>query len=185
MASVKERTGVGQRPDGERQSVEQFGSFKAAAEKAPGTYAENPIVRPMILSHGTLGVIDLQESKKFYTEFLGLDCVRHQERGLNVRIGGYWGVVCLEIGDGVQATKVYNHWGLDVSTPEEVDEAYEAALKYQEKYGIRRVNKPRPQHGGDYAFKLQDRDGNWWEIQYIVEPMKYDKRFANGDVIPT
>jgi predicted lactoylglutathione lyase len=105
---------------------------------------------------------------------------------MNVRVGGYWCVVCLEIGDAVRATKIYNHWGLDVATPEEVDTAYEAALKYKDKYGIRRVNKPRPQHEhGDYAFKLQDRDGNWWEIQYIVEPMKYDKRFARGDVLPT
>lgn len=35
------------------------------------------------------------------------------------------------------------------------------------------------------AFRLQDRDGNWWEIQFIVEPMKYNKSFARGDVIPT
>lgn len=186
MATSTRRAARFVRPEGEKQSAAQFGSFRAADEKAPGTYAENPIVKPMILSHGTLGVIDLAESKKFYTEFLGLDCVRHQERGMNVRVGGYWGVVCLEIGEGVQATKIYHHWGLDVSTPEEVDAAYEAALKYQDKYGIRRVNKPQQMHkDGDYAFKLQDRDGNWWEIQYIVEPMKYDKRFARGDVIPT
>jgi len=71
----------------------------------------------MILPHGTLGVIDLSESKKFYTEFLGFDCVHHGERAMNVRVGGYWNVVCLEIGDVVQATKIYNHWGLDVATP--------------------------------------------------------------------
>lgn len=186
MVSVRERTGIGRRPKGEKQSAAQFGSFKAADEKAPGTHAADSVVKPMILSHGTLGVIDLAESKRFYTEFLGLDCVRHSKTTLNVRMGGYWSIVCLKIGEAVQPTRVYHHWGLDVSTPEEVDAAYEAALKFKDKYGIRRVNKPRPQHtAGDYAFMLQDRDGNWWEIQYIVDPMKYDKRFARGDVIPT
>lgn len=169
---------------GRKQHATQFKSFKASGVKAPETYAEDSIVKPMILSHGTLGVIDLKESKKFYTEFLGLDCVRYQERGLNIRVGGYWSIVCLEIGEGVQPTKIYHHWGIDVSTREEVEAAYEAALRYKEKYGIRRINKIQIQHG-DYAFKLQDRDGNWWEIQYIEEPMKYDKRFARGDVAPT
>lgn len=79
---------------------------------------------------------------------------------------------------------MYNHWGLDVATREEVDTAYQKALELQQEYGIRRVNKIRLWHG-DYAFKLQDRDGNWWEIQNIEDPMKYDKRFARGDVIPT
>ena len=162
----------------------QFGNFKAADEKAPGTTAPDPVVKPIILSHGTLGVIDLAQSKRFYTEFLGLDCVRHTERGLNLRKGGYWSVVCLEIGDKVQATKLYNHWGLDVASRDEVDAAYAAALRLKDEYGIRRVNKIQISHG-DYTFKLQDRDGNWWEIQYIEEPMKYDKRFARGDIIPT
>jgi len=184
MATFRERTKIGQRPEGAaRQSAAQFGSFAAAEKLAPGTYDENPVVKPMILSHGTLGVIDIHESKRFYTEFLGLHCVRHSPTTLNVRMGGYWSIVCLEIGEQTQPTRTYHHWGIDVATPEEVDEAYEAALRDKEKYGIRRINKPRPQHtGGDYAFMLQDRDGNWWEIQYIVEPMKYDKRFARGDI---
>ncbi len=162
----------------------QFDSFKASDDRAPNTHDEASIVKPMILSHGTLGVIDLAKSKRFYTEFLGLDCVRHTERGMNVRKGGYWAVVCLQIGEQVDPTRVYNHWGLDVATREEVDAAHEKALELQEKYGIRRVNKIRLQHG-DYAFKLQDRDGNWWEIQHIEDPMKYDKRFARGDIIQT
>ena len=168
----------------EPQTVAQFADFKAGQNRAPDTYCENSVVKPMILSHGTLGVIDLAESKRFYTEFLGLDCVRHTERGLNIRKGGYWSVVCLEIGEKAESTRVYNHWGLDVASREEVDAAYAKALELQEEYGIRRVNKIRLQHG-DYAFKLQDRDGNWWEIQHIEDPMKYDKRFARGDVIPT
>ncbi len=162
----------------------QFDSFKASDDRAPDTHDEASVIKPMILSHGTLGVIDLAASKRFYTEFLGLDCVRHAKRAMNVRKGGYWAVVCLQIGEKVDPTRVYNHWGLDVATREEVDAAYEKALELQEKYGIRRVNKIRLNHG-DYAFKLQDRDGNWWEIQHIENPMKYDKRFAQGDIAGT
>ncbi len=150
----------------------------------PTPTADSPAVQPMVLSHGTLGCIDLSESKRFYTEFLGLDCVRHRQESMKLRKGGYWVVVVREIGKGVQDTKTYNHWGLDVETREQVDEAHRRALQFQEKYGIRRVNKVQSHHD-DYGFKLMDRDGNWWEIQCTETPMKNDGHFERGDVIPT
>ena len=36
-------------------SAARFGNFKAADEKAPGTTAPDPVVKPIILCHGTLG----------------------------------------------------------------------------------------------------------------------------------
>ena len=35
------------------------------------------VVKPYVLSHGTLEVFNLQKSRRFYEEFLGLQCVRH------------------------------------------------------------------------------------------------------------
>lgn len=160
---------------------DKFPSFKAGDEKAGETLPESPAVNPLFLSHGTLGCIDIDESQKFYTEFLGLDCVRHRPYGLLVRKGGSWVVVCLEVGERTASLKNYNHWGVDVATPEEVDAAHAAAHKYKDKYGIRRINKVYVQHG-NYGFKLQDRDGNWWEVQCVNMPLKYDDRFRKGHV---
>ena len=60
---------------------------------------------------------------------------------------------------------VLNHWGMDVRTKEEVDDAYEKALKFKDKYKIRQVLKPVLQHGV-YSFYMEDLDHNWWEVQH-------------------
>jgi hypothetical protein len=41
---------------------------------------------------------------------------------------------------------------------------------------------------GTYAFYFQDRDGNWWEFQYVGDGQetgsgRYDKHYARGDVV--
>ncbi len=37
----------------------------------------NSIIKPYVLGHGTLECFSLAESRRFYEEFLGLECVRH------------------------------------------------------------------------------------------------------------
>ena len=41
------------------------------------TENEKSIVRPYVMSHGTMEVYSLKDSRRFYEEFLGLECVRH------------------------------------------------------------------------------------------------------------
>jgi len=58
-------------------------------------------------------------SRPFYEEFLGLDVVRHGPRSMLLRSGGYWAVVCLEVGAGrVRPVGVHNHWGIDLESKE-------------------------------------------------------------------
>ncbi len=142
-------------------------------------YAE-PLIRPRTLSHGTLEMVDLKKSKRFYKEFLGLDVVQHRPFALNIRMGGYWVIVCLQVGDKVRALGVRNHWGIDVATREEVDRAHELANEHKEKYGIRKIARIRDEDRA-YAFYFQDLDYNWWEIEH-VEDDKYNKRFERGDL---
>ncbi|NQU71611.1 MAG: VOC family protein [Rhodospirillales bacterium] len=144
----------------------------------PEIYAE-PLIHPRTLSHGTLEMVDLKKSKRFYKEFLGLDVVQHRPFALNIRMGGYWVVVCLEVGDKVRALGVRNHWGIDVASRAEVDQAHERALENKEKYGIRKIARIRDEDRA-YAFYFQDLDYNWWEIEH-VEDDKYNKRFERGD----
>ena len=45
------------------------------------------VVRPYVLSHGTLECYNLRDSRTFYEEFLGLECVRHARPAMAVRCG--------------------------------------------------------------------------------------------------
>jgi len=146
-----------------------------------------PLNRPKIFSHGTLECKNLADSRPFYEEFLGLECVRHATKAMMIRKGGYFGLVCLEKGKNVRPVGVGNHWGIDLATKEEVDRARELALQYKEKYGIQKVMRITEMHG-TYAFYFQDRDGNWWEFQYVGDGQetgagRYDKHYARGDVV--
>jgi len=51
------------------------------------TSNEKSVVKPYVMSHGTMEVYSLKESRKFYEEFLGLECVRHAKPAMVVRCG--------------------------------------------------------------------------------------------------
>lgn len=140
---------------------------------------KNSIVKPYVLSHGTLECYSLQESRPFYEEFLGLECVRHGRRTMAIRCGLKFHIVCVEAGDRLHPVNVMNHWGLDVQTREAVDAAHEAAVRLKEHYKIRQVFNPVDQHGV-YSFYLMDLDRNFWEIQHFPG-FQHDEFFNAGD----
>ena len=45
-------------------------------------------LKTRFLSHGTLGSRDLERTRKFYTEFLGLEVVQTSKISLLIRLGG-------------------------------------------------------------------------------------------------
>ncbi|MES2510700.1 MAG: VOC family protein [Pseudomonadota bacterium] len=137
------------------------------------------VVRSEYLSHGTLEVYSLKESRKFYEEFLGFQCVRHARPAMAIRCGMRFHIVCLEVGDLVHPCNVDNHWGIDVGSAEEVDRIWQAANDLKDKYGIREVRDLVKQHGV-YSFYLEDRDHNWWEFQYY-DGVQNDDMFDFGD----
>jgi catechol 2,3-dioxygenase-like lactoylglutathione lyase family enzyme len=141
-----------------------------------------PLNRPFRLSHGTLECRDLALSRRFYEEFLGLDVVRHSQRSIMLRKGGYWAVVCVQIGEKAHPVRLLNHWGLDVESRAKVDEAHALAVAHKDEYDIGTITQPGEQHRV-YSFYLQDRDGNWWEFQH-TDADEYDQYFARGDVVP-
>ena len=138
-----------------------------------------PVVKPMLLSHGTLMCKDLAKSRRFYEEFLGLEVVRHARPAMMLRLKSGMYVVAVCIGERVPNQHVLTHWGLNVATREEVDRAHAEAHRLKEKYGIQKINKVLDRHGA-YGFYFQDLDNNWWEIQY--EPRAIDDFFNRGDL---
>jgi len=138
------------------------------------------LVRTTLFSHGTMEVRDLARSRRFYEEFLGLECVRHHPSALMVRKNQYFAVVAIQVGDKVHPLHVLNHWGVDVASREEVDRAHTLAQEHKDTYGIRRIMPVTDQHGA-YSFYLEDLDGNWWEIQHVPAGF-HDVKFAAGDI---
>src|SRR5580704_11821075 len=110
----------------------------------PDTVAKQrvePLNKPVMLSHGTITCKNLEASRRFYEEFLGVETVQHTERGILLRKGCYLAIVCLEVGDHVKPVDRQHHWGIDLATQEEVDRAYQLANELKDKYGIHNISR--------------------------------------------
>jgi catechol 2,3-dioxygenase-like lactoylglutathione lyase family enzyme len=138
------------------------------------------LMKAAFLSHGTIECRDLTKSRAFYEEFVGLECVQHAKRSMAVRCGLKFHLICLEVGESVYPMKLHNHWGLDLRTREDVDQAQKIALGAKEKYEIREVTEPMEVHGV-YSFYVQDRDSNWWEFQHYEAGFQDEDIFDFGD----
>ena len=142
----------------------------------------NSIVKPYALTHGTLECHNLRETRKFFEEFLGLEVVRHAPPGMMFRCGMKFHVVCLEVGDAVGPNTISNHWGVDVATKAEVDEAHRKAHELKDKYKIGQIMPVSQQHGV-YSFYFEDLNQSWWEIEYY-DGFLHDDFFDFGDRYP-
>ena len=141
-----------------------------------------PVVKSIYLTHGTAESYDIEKSREFYEDFLGLNCIRISPDGLIFTIGVRFHVVVLAIGEDLRPMGLSNHWGVQVETKEEVDQAYQKAVELKEKYGIREILPPEDQSWGAYTFFLEDLDHNWWEIEYYPGNLT-DDFFAFGDQV--
>ena len=125
---------------------------------------ENSIIKPYMMSHGTMECFSLEESRRFYEEFLGLECVKHAPAG-----------------DGRPLRPQIPHRGRR-------SRQCRASLQRAQSLGHRRhlegggrsgacgrhpvqgqVQDPPSAAGaeshGIYSFYLEDLDHNWWEIR--------------------
>jgi catechol 2,3-dioxygenase-like lactoylglutathione lyase family enzyme len=139
----------------------------------------NSIVKPYALTHGTCECYDLRVTRRFYEKFLGLECVRHAPPGMVMRCGMKFHIVCLEVRDELRPCTISNHWGLDVGSKEEVDEAHARLTELKDEYGIKTIMPVQNQHGV-YSFYFEDMNHIWWEIEYY-DGFLHDDFFDFGD----
>ena len=123
---------------------------------------KEPALKLKFLSHGTLEAIDLDKTRAFYEDFLGLDVVRTSPISLMIKLGGD-NTIAVVKSKKTQVMPLLAHNGLDVGTREEVDQAYETVMRDKDKWSISKVTKPVDQHG-TRSFYFLDLDNNWWEI---------------------
>src|SRR5688572_5009840 len=119
-------------------------------------------IKTRFISHGTLGSKDLDATRRFYEEFLGLEVVRTSPVSLMIRLGGDHVYAVVYSKKKERMPRLY-HNGLDVESDAEVDEAYRLCLEQAEKWGLHEITKPIARHG-TYSFMFWDADDNAWEI---------------------
>ena len=79
-----------------------------------------------------------------------------------IRLGGDHVYAVVQVKDKPEMPRIY-HNGLDVETPQEVDEAYRTVARQPGDLGAAQGARPVAQHG-TYSFMFWDIDDNCWEI---------------------
>src|SRR5215469_2818311 len=116
------------------------------AEAPAATAPTQPALKLNFLSHGTLESRDLEFSRKFYEEFLGLEVHRTSPISLMVRLGGQH-VYAVVYSKRPSEMNLLNHNGLDVETQAEVDAAHRICVEQAETWKLTKISKPVLQHG--------------------------------------
>ena len=127
-----------------------------------------PLIDLPFLSHGHATLRDVEESVRFYRNFLGLDVVKTSPRTLVARLGSNTAIVGVTLGEKglAKANRPWlknAHFGFDFLTSDEVKEARELSLQHQENFNIQNVGEIIECDEG-LSFMLLDQDGNYWEI---------------------
>jgi catechol-2,3-dioxygenase len=129
------------------------------------------------LSHGTLESRDLEKTRAFYEQCLGLQTIRTSPVSLMIRLGGDNTIAVVQ-NPRKPDMPLLNHNGLDVATREDVDQCHALLETEKEKWGLTKITRPADQHG-TYSFYFSDLDGNWWEI-LTNPPGGYAWMFTQG-----
>ena len=143
------------------------------------TPATESIIKPYVISHGTMECRNLHRSKQFYEQVLGLECVVHSPSSMIIRCGTKFHITAVEVGESEHEADILQHWGLDLPSQAAVDEAHAALAARKDELGIKQLKEPMMRHGV-YSFYLQDFDSNWWEIEFSPGFL-HDDIFDFGD----
>ncbi len=157
--------------------------------------APRSVIKPRVMSRGTLLTLDMEKTQALCTEVLGFECARldadtllcrHKTDAPGARKGGdapYWVLEIKRASANPSPQKMSNHWGIWVPEKEHVDAAHALLSANMEKYGIAKVHKPRFAHEGrrDYSMYFEDTSGNWWEIDRHPIEEEFIKFFNSGD----
>ncbi len=135
---------------------------ESTVDTAAMANAKEPRLKLQFLSHGTLESRDLEKTRRFYEEFLGLQVVQTSKISLMIRLGGEHTYAVVH-NPRKEPMPRRSHNGLDVASREEVDRCYEIIMAEKEQWGIGKVTSRGDRHG-TYSFYFSDLDDNWWEI---------------------
>ena len=142
-----------------------FGPLEIPADAEP----RDAIVPAGPISYVMLECRKLDDTLRFYREFLGIDAERRAPHYFVSRGNGGVNVIVVQVGDRLMEQTVLNHHGITLWAEQAViDKLHEAAQNNKERFGVRKIMGATHQHGS-YSFYLEDLDTNWWEIEVWEE----------------
>ena len=98
--------------------------------------AQDPALKCItFLSHGTLEARDLEKTRQFYEECLGIETIRTSPVSLMIRLGGNHTYAVVQ-NPRKPDMPLLNHNGLDVPSRADVDECHRILDAAKEKWGI-------------------------------------------------
>ncbi len=147
------------------------------------------VVKPVLLSRGTLETIDLAKTRLLCEEALGFECAETGPDSLILRHRSdrsgttYWVLEVRAVAEVQTPQHHTNHWGIWVPSRQAVDAAAALLDSNKENYGLLRVQKPRQTHEGgrDYSFYFEDISNVWWEIGEHPDEDDFMDLFGHGD----
>lgn len=146
----------------------------AALAGPPGALAGNAR-----LTHGTCEQHDLDRSRAFLEDVLGLRCVRHIDPAQMIAGRGGFGVFAIGL-PKVRAQERQNRWIVAVDGRAAVEDIAARARAAEAEFGLLHVGEVE-NDGGALSVTLQDMDGNWWQA-VDRDPAGYQRLFAAGDI---
>lgn len=146
----------------------------------PGLEAEPVgLVANARLTHGTCEQTDLGRARDFLETVLGLRCVHHLEPAQMLAGRGAFGIFAIGL-PRVRPQQVQNRWLLSVGSRNQVEAAAERARAGAVRLELMCVGA-LVEGEGEVSVKIQDADGNWWEVTNR-QPGHYQQLFDAGDV---
>ena len=139
-----------------------------------------PLIQNVTLSHGTIECSDMVSTRRFLSDFLGIDIHRPFREAQYLYRGGPWSVVCVCVDGGEAKDQAPdNHFKLAVDSAAEVNAAHGEALANGDRLCIKQVEDV-VEAEGRRAFLLQDLNYTWWELTNVDEGY-YERIFDAGD----
>ena len=126
---------------------------------------------PQAMTHGTMECTDLQASKKFYQQGLGLDVITHVptiEPHDVKHPTTPWYVVSLEV---PPKNKHYltplQRYTVAVESSAALTEANREFTERRDEFGLTAIEAVQDSRAGQ-SFQICDLDRNWWEVAYVA-----------------
>jgi catechol 2,3-dioxygenase-like lactoylglutathione lyase family enzyme len=126
---------------------------------------------PQAMTHGTMECTDLQASKKFYQQGLGLDVITHVptiEPHDVKHPATPWYVVSLEV---PPKNKHYltplQRYTVAVESSAALTEANREFTERRDEFRLTSIDAVQDSRSGQ-SFQICDLDRNWWEVAYVA-----------------
>jgi catechol 2,3-dioxygenase-like lactoylglutathione lyase family enzyme len=125
---------------------------------------------PQAMTHGTIECTDLQASKKFYQQGLGLDVITHVptvEPHDVKHPSTPWYVVSLEVpAKNKHYLTPLQRYTVAVASPAALAEAHREFTERKQEFNLTAIEAVQDTLAGQ-SFQICDLDRNWWEVAYI------------------